>query len=133
MTALPADGRLLVLYDADCGICSRSARLLRRLDHGRRLRLMPLQEAGEIVGAPPVEVLLDAMHVRDRHGRWSVAGGAWIRIAEEIPFLRPLAIGARLALVRLFVEWAYARVASNRHRLSRVLGDDTCPIGPRTP
>ena len=125
------DRRLLVLYDADCGICSRSARLLRRLDHGRHLRLMPLQDAGEIADAPPAEVLLDAMHVRDGRGRWTVAGAAWIRIAEEIPLLRPLAIVARLPLFGRFVEWTYGRVAGNRHRISQLLGDDACPI--RTP
>jgi predicted DCC family thiol-disulfide oxidoreductase YuxK len=132
VSALPAQPRLLVLYDADCGFCSRSARLLRRLDHGRHLRLMPLQDAGEIVGAPPAQVLLDAMHVRDGRGRWTVAGAAWLRIAEEIPLLRPLAFAGRLALIRSFVEWAYAQVAGNRHRISWLLGDDDCPIGRRT-
>jgi predicted DCC family thiol-disulfide oxidoreductase YuxK len=72
-----ADRRLLVLYDADCGICSRSARLLHRLDHGRGLRLVPLQDAAGIVDAPPMEVLLDAIHVRDADGRWDEAGAAW--------------------------------------------------------
>jgi predicted DCC family thiol-disulfide oxidoreductase YuxK len=132
MTTPPADGRLLVLYDADCGVCSHSAGVLDRLDHGRRLRLVPLQDADTVVDAPPVEALLEAMHVRDPEGRWSVAGAAWIRIAAEVPLLRPLAVAARLAPVRLLAEWAYARVARNRHRISRVLGVDACAVRPRT-
>jgi predicted DCC family thiol-disulfide oxidoreductase YuxK len=127
------DHRLLVLYDADCGTCSHSARLLRRLDQGRRLRLLPLRAAGEVIGAPTVDVLLDAMHVRDRHGRWTVGAAAWIRIADEVPLLRPMAIGARAPMIGRLVDWAYARAAGNRRRLSRLLGHDACPILPRTP
>ena len=131
MTTL--DRRLLVLYDADCGICSRSARLLHRLDRGRRLRLLPLQSAREIPDAPPEDVLLEALYVRDAAGQWSLAGAAWIRIAEELALMRPLAVAARLAPVRRLIEWAYWRIARNRHRLSHLLGDDACAIGSRTP
>ena len=123
------DRRLLVLYDGDCGICSRSARLLRRLDHDRHLRLMPLQVAGQIADAPAVEVLLDAIHVRDADGRWSVGGSALTRIAEAVPLFRPIAIVARVPVFGRFVDWTYTRIAANRHRISRLLGDDTCAIG----
>lgn len=133
MTTKRADGRVLVLYDADCGICSRSARFLRRLDADTRLHLMPLQDADGIDDAPSAAALRHAMHVRDRYGRWSCAGAAWIRIAEEIPLLRPLAIAARLPPVRSLVEWTYWRVAGNRHRISHLLGDDACRLEPRTP
>jgi predicted DCC family thiol-disulfide oxidoreductase YuxK len=133
MTTLHTDRRLLVLYDADCGICSRSASLLRRLDRAGRLHLMPLQDAGEIADAPPVEALLDAIHVRDADGRWSAAGTAAIRIAAEVPLLRSLAVAARFAPIRVLVEWTYMRVAANRHRISRLLGDDACTVRPRKP
>ena len=133
MNASSADTRLLVLYDADCGICSRSASLLRRLDRAGHLRLLPLQAAGEIADAPPAGVLLDAMHVRDSEGRWTFAGAAWTRIAEEVPFLRPIAIVARMPVVSRIVEWTYAQVAGNRHRISRLLGDDACSIRKRIP
>jgi predicted DCC family thiol-disulfide oxidoreductase YuxK len=134
VTTLSVDHRLLVLYDADCGICTRSARVLCRLDRGRRLRLVPLQDAGEIVDAPPVEVLLDTLHVRDAEARWSLGGAAWIRIAEEVPLLRPHAALARMPAIRGLVEWAYARVAGNRHRISHLLGADACAAnGPTKP
>lgn len=132
MTTHLADGRMLVLYDADCGICSRSARFLRRLGARQRLRLMPLQHAGDIVDAPSAAALRHAMHVRDRDGRWSCAGAAWIEIASEIPLFRPLAIAAHLSPVRSLVEWTYWRIAGNRHRLSHLLGDDACRIEPRS-
>ena len=132
MTTQSADGRMLVLYDADCGICSRSARFLRRLDARQRLRMMPLQDAGDIVDAPSAAALRHAMHVRDRDGRWSCAGAAWIKIAAEIPLFRPLAVAARLAPVQSLVDWTYWRIAGNRHRLSHLLGDDACRIEPRS-
>jgi predicted DCC family thiol-disulfide oxidoreductase YuxK len=130
----PGTSRLEVFYDADCGFCTRSARLLRRLDHGRRLQLTPLQLATEATrDAPPLDVLLHAMHVRDGAGRWSVGGAAWLRIAQDVPLLRPLGFLAQLPVIRALVEPTYAVVAGNRHRISRLLGDEACPIAERKP
>ena len=124
--------RLLVLYDADCGICTRSARLLRRLDRHARLHLVPLQAAGGVADAPPLDVLREALHVRDEDGDWRVAGAALTRIGQEIPLLRPLALLARLPPIRRLVERTYALVADNRMGISRVLGDDGCRVKGRT-
>ena len=128
MSALAHDRRLLVLYDSDCGICTRSARLLRLLDRRARLHLLPLQAAGDVAGAPQRDVLLEAIHVRDEYGRWSVAGNACIRIGQEVPVLRPLAILAGLPVMRRLVERLYALLARRRYRISRLLGDDACQI-----
>ena len=120
---------LRVFFDADCGFCAHSASVLRRLDSNHRLALVPLQRAAEVApDAPELGVLLASMHVRDSTGRWSVGGAAWLRIADEIPLLRPLAFLARLPGLRRLVEPAYAVVARNRHRISRLLGDDACSI-----
>lgn len=123
-----SDGRLLVLYDADCAFCARSARLLHRLDRRGHLDLVPLQTATIIAGAPSLESLLQTMHVRDGDGRWSVGGAAWIRISQEVGLLRPLALLARLPLIRRLVEPTYSLIAANRQRMSRLLGDDACRI-----
>jgi predicted DCC family thiol-disulfide oxidoreductase YuxK len=123
-----------VLYDADCGFCTRTARLLRRLDRAGRLDLIPLQRAGAtIAGAPSEDRLLERMHVRDAAGQWSIGGEGWLQVADAVPALRPLAILARLRFVRPFVEPVYGLVARNRHRISRLLGDDACaaPRGTR--
>lgn len=132
MTELAERPRLLVLYDADCGICTRSARLLRRLDRRARLHLLPFQAAGEMADAPPIDVLREALHVRDEDGSWHVAGAAGIRIGQEITLLRPLALMARIPLIRRFVDRTYALVADNRQGISRVLGDDGCRTKRRT-
>ena len=123
-----------VFFDADCGFCTRSAGVLRRLDWWQRLELVPLQAAAAAtVDAPPVDVLLGSMHVRDQAGRWSVGGAAWIRLAREVPLLRPLAIVAGLPIISRLVEPAYSLVATHRHWLSHVLGADACSIDHRAP
>ncbi len=119
----------MVLYDADCGFCIRSARLLRRLDREGQLDIMPLQHAAETMAdVPDLDALLEAMHVRDAAGRWSTGGAAWVRISQEIALLRPLGFLGRLPIIRRLVEPTYALVADNRHRLSRLLGHDGCHI-----
>ena len=120
--------RLLVLYDADCGLCTHSARLLRRLDPGGRLQLVPLRAVTGIPGAPPVEALIQALHVRAPDGRWSAGGAACLEISREIALLRPFGRLARLPVVRRLVEPTYARIAANRLRISRLLRLDACRV-----
>jgi predicted DCC family thiol-disulfide oxidoreductase YuxK len=119
---------LLVLYDADCGICTRTARLLRRLDRRGALDLMPAQAADHIDGVPSLSERLRALQVRDARGRWLSAGAAGVRIAGAVPVLRPLAVLAGLPVLRRLVEPAYALVADNRHRISRWIGATTCEV-----
>jgi len=118
---------LTVFYDADCGFCSHSAAVLRRLDSQHRLRLVPLQAAGTSrPGMPTEQELLALMHVVDDAGRWDRGGAALLRIADTIPALRPLALVGRLPLAGLAVEWLYGLGARNRVRLSRLLGLEGC-------
>ncbi len=119
---------LTVLYDADCGICTHTARLLRRLDHGRRLDLVALQAATDLLEAPPIDALREALHVRDAAGRWTFGGAAFVRIGQELPVLRPVALVAALPGVRRLVEPAYRLVAGNRHRISGWLGLKACRV-----
>jgi predicted DCC family thiol-disulfide oxidoreductase YuxK len=120
---------LVVFYDGDCGFCTRSARVLRVLDRPHRLTLAPLHEApAAFADAPPMDRLLESMHVRDARGRWTDGGAAWLRIADVVPLLRPLAVAGRLPVLRRLVEPAYTLVAANRHRISRWTGDRACHV-----
>ena len=84
-----------VFYDADCGFCTRTALVLRRVDRSGRLRLMPLQRATEIApDVPSEDRLLEEMHVRDASGRWFAGGAAWLQIAHLLPLMEPLAFVA---------------------------------------
>src|SRR5712671_828797 len=107
--------RTLVLYDADCGICTRSACWLARRDRDHRLDIEPLQEAPRLVAdAPPIAQLLEALHVRTADGRWYRGGDAVLTALAAIPRWRRLATGVRRTPLSLLVEPAYRLVAANR-------------------
>jgi predicted DCC family thiol-disulfide oxidoreductase YuxK len=120
-----SSGLLTVLYDADCGICSETARLLRRFDQRHQLRLTPLQNAS-LPRSPSLAQLLDSLHAVDEQGRWWVGPDAVVEIAKRIPLLRPVTIFARLPLASRILEDAYRAVAEHRQQISRVLGMDAC-------
>ena len=128
---VPLDDRLLVLYDADCGICTRTASILRRTDRGARLRLVPLQRPPSLPDLPPAAELAEAMHVRDGSGRWFRGGEAAVRIAAELPPLRPIVWATRLPGVPGLMDVAYRLVARHRQTLSRLLGEQACRLPSR--
>jgi predicted DCC family thiol-disulfide oxidoreductase YuxK len=110
-----------VFYDSDCAFCTRTARVLRRLDHRRRLRLVPLREAASMPDAPSHARLSAALHCRDRSGRWFAGGDACLRIADEIPALRLAARVGRMPVAHGMVDLGYRVIAANRKRLSRLV------------
>lgn len=118
---------LTVLYDADCGVCTSTARLLLRLDRRDMLQLVPLQRAS-IPGAPPQGELLEALHAVDADGRWWVGADAVVEIAKRVPVLRPISAVARLPLAKSLLDDGYRTVARNRQRLSRALGLTACEV-----
>jgi len=129
MTASP----LTMLFDADCGFCGRSAMLVRQLDRRRAIRIVPLQRAaGRVPNVPPVEILMETIHVVDAEGNWSTGGAAWLRIMDQVPVLWPLAVMVRTPIIRPFVEPVYAWVAGHRQLLSRLLGAQACRYRPPT-
>ncbi|MEW6225081.1 MAG: DCC1-like thiol-disulfide oxidoreductase family protein [Chloroflexota bacterium] len=136
----PTDAPLLVLFDGDCGICTHGAHVLRRLDRRGRLDLRPLDawarrdadrgEADDLAsaGAPGIDALRAALHVRAADGCWAHGGAAVTAIACEIPVLWVLGRFGRLPGIRLGLEAGYRVVARNRHRISRRLGLTACRV-----
>jgi predicted DCC family thiol-disulfide oxidoreductase YuxK len=126
-------GRLTVLYDADCGLCTAVVLRLRSVDSERLLDLVPLQRAQEKGGQAAElarrEDLTRAIHVVDDAGDWAAGGEAALRIMERVPSLRPFARLARLPGLHLFVEPCYRLVARNRSRIGASFGK-ACRIPP---
>jgi predicted DCC family thiol-disulfide oxidoreductase YuxK len=122
----PAVGRLVVLYDRDCGLCTATARALRRWDRRGRLVLVPLQDVDRevpLVAAAVDGLPLDvALHVVDEAtGRVAVGGGSVLAIASRLPGGRLADVLARVPPIRWGIGVAYDVVARNRHRIGRWL------------
>ena len=133
MTVSPRH-RLTVLYDGECRFCTRTARALQRLDSRHGLRLVPLQQArARVPDAPALETLDSSIHVVDERGAWWTGGEAFLRIADEIPVLRPLAVVGRLPVLRRAVEPGYRFVAAHRHQLGRLVDMVTGGPSSRSP
>ncbi len=122
--------RLTVLYDADCGICTHTARLLARLDSRRQLKLVPLQSAN-LPGQPSFDALTDALHAVDATGRWTVGAAATLEIARRLPVLRRFTPLARLPFAMAALDLGYRVVADHRQQLSRLLGLQVCKVPSR--
>jgi len=127
MSAVGEAGRLVVLYDRDCGICTATARRLRRWDRRHRLDLVPLQDvdaktsptvANAVAGLP----LDAALHVVDeRTGQVSTGGASALAILRELPGGGVARVLERIPPVRWGIDVAYALVARNRRRIGRWL------------
>ena len=126
--AVKVSDPLFVLYDGDCGLCSRTAQGLRILDRRGRLRLMPLQLATVELGAsaPPLATMRETLHAGIPGRGWSTGGEASLRIARAIPVLRSLAVVGSLPFLNRLVEPVYVLLASNRDRIGRILGAERC-------
>jgi len=121
---------LTVLYDADCGVCSHTARMLVRVDKRNQLHLVAIQSA-QIPNMPPRDVLMDMLHARDDDGRWFKGAAATVEIARRIPIAWPLSLYAKLPLAMPILDFMYRAFADNRHRISRMLGLKACKVPER--
>jgi len=139
--ATGARARLVVLHDADCGLCLASARLLRRWDRRGLLDLVPLQEAGAdprpaVRHAAASFPLARALHAVAEVGGPVVAGGAAVRaIVARLPGGRVPAAVLAAPPFRWTIAAGYALVAANRHRIGRPLGLEGpgCLVDPGVP
>lgn len=125
--AVPGGGRLTVLYDARCRVCTRIAARLAGADTEQRLRLRPLQAAADDP-RPEVRVLASrrdlrrALHVIDEASQWASGGEAMLRAMERVPAFMPLARVGRLPLLARMVEPGYRLFARHRARFSWLAG-----------
>ncbi len=107
-----------LLYDVDCGICTRSVGVLRRIDRRRRVTALPLQSevARQRFGLTE-ELARQQVWTLDARGRRR--GGA-----EAVNVALSAALGSsaplwlyRLPGVRWLQDRVYRAVVANRHRL----------------
>lgn len=129
--ASPAASRATLLYDADCGFCTRAARAIARLDRGGQLTLAPIVSAAGnlLLGDLPEAERLDSWHLVEASGRRSSADtavGPLCRLLPPLAWLAPL-----VEAIPGPVDRAYRLIARNRGTLSRLVGAYRCRPGPR--
>jgi predicted DCC family thiol-disulfide oxidoreductase YuxK len=112
---------LLVLYDADCGLCAWSMAWLLRIDRARRLEPVAIQsDRGQALLADvPEQRRLESWHVCDSSGRLASAGAGAAPVLARLPAGGPFA-----ALARRFpaaTERVYRCVAAHRSGLGGLL------------
>jgi predicted DCC family thiol-disulfide oxidoreductase YuxK len=124
--------RALLLFDGDCGICSRLARTAAAIDRRRLFRIAPYFDYDEEALAPFGVTWADCTHsiqLIRRDGKVSRGAHAVNRFLW--PYW-PWKIGVALVVLLfplLLLEMAgYWVVARNRHRISGWLGLNRCKV-----
>lgn len=108
----------LMLYDGDCGFCTRSALASRGPWFRARVAVRPFQRVDLVVHNLTVDKCGETLHVVDNDGGIHVGSDAVAVVLRESRLPWP-AVGAFLRLpgVRWVAQRAYAVVARNRHKL----------------
>ena len=125
----PMIARGWVLYDGRCGFCSagarRMAKLLARLGFG----VTPLQTPWvvEKLGRD-AKLNLQELGLLTRDGRLLEGVDAYVYVADQVWWGKPLAWLARFAWVDRVLRWAYRWIAAHRTQISRA-----CRLTPDLP
>lgn len=118
----------IVLYDAACGLCCRSAEFIATRDPAQRYRLAPLDSdaARRILaqhGLPPDQT--DTVVLVDEAGRAWTRSTAALRIARDLRAPWSLLGRAGLLVPRPVRDAVYGLVSRNRRKWFG--GPDACP------
>lgn len=131
--------RLVLLYDADCGLCTKTVEKLRKLTLKAELIIVPLQSADCSLLPPGVahHELMAELHVTDSAGLVYRGADAVIRIIREIPALAWMTPIYRVPGLRVFAKQLYRYVARHRYRLfgqsSDECASDACTVHSNNP
>ncbi len=110
--------KLVVLYDGECGLCVRTARILRGLDAFELLDLRDFRRDGALDGLPAVAPadLERRMHVA---GPGGVKAGfrGFVSLALRVPLLVPLGVIGSIPGAGLLGDPIYDHVAARRQKL----------------
>jgi predicted DCC family thiol-disulfide oxidoreductase YuxK len=117
---------VIVVYDADCGVCQASVSWARKRDRKGVLQFLG-NDAAELPAGVSREETRHTMVVLDG-GQKLVRSQATARILRE---LGPWAVAGailRAPGIRRLADWGYDRFAENRHRVSAALGMRVCAV-----
>lgn len=115
-----------IYFDASCGICFQTARVLARLDRFGKLRFVPNTDVGRLPEGVTPEVVEKTIVVADPDGRLRYRSDAFAAIFRSIPM--GFLVFVPLALLRPLSDRVYDAVARNRQRISVALGLAACGL-----
>jgi predicted DCC family thiol-disulfide oxidoreductase YuxK len=122
--------RLLVVYDADCGVCQASVEWLRRRDRNSRFRFVG--NDGELPARVSREETEHTVVVLEG-ARKLVRAAAVARMLAELRGWNLLGKLLQLPAISWVADRGYDTFARNRHRISTALGMTSCPAPRRPP
>jgi predicted DCC family thiol-disulfide oxidoreductase YuxK len=128
LSYLPLVDPIVIVFDADCGVCQASVAWAKRRDVRHRLRFVP--NDAELPKGVSREETEHTVVVLDGERKWTRAG-ATARVLGELPFWSALGWVLRTPGLRWIADRAYDRFARNRHRVSAALGLRSCAIAGR--
>ena len=106
---------IFVFYDSHCGLCTRSAFGLKRLDWFNRLKLVDYHdEHARRITAPELrfEDLDNVVHIKLPDGRTMTGFRAFRHIARFLPLLWPVMILSYLPGATVIGKMIYKRISS---------------------
>ena len=124
---LPA--MLVVVYDADCGVCQASVGWVKRRDRKGVFEFVgnDVERLPEGVSREETEHTMVVLEGE----RKMVRGEGVARILQELRGWSLLGTALRAPGVRQIANWGYDRFARNRHRVSAALGMRVCAVPER--
>lgn len=127
-----AHGPHWILYDGDCGLCSRAVGYIESRDRLGQFRFIPLGSAASnsmLAAAGPPESLPDSLLVfraSDSTSRWPLAKSRAVLFILREMGGRWKAVASLGLLPRWLLDWGYDRIARNRQMIAGSAG--TCAL-----
>lgn len=117
-----------IVFDADCGICLWTCRLLKRLDPWQRLSFVGNDEVARLPAGVDPKQCETSVVVVDVHGRVFVEEKAVRRALVALPLGIVAAAWLYLPGLSLLGRAAYRKVAANRLAISSFFGLGACGV-----
>jgi predicted DCC family thiol-disulfide oxidoreductase YuxK len=117
----------IVLYDGDCGLCSRSVKFIRKRDKRNTFNYMALQskEAKQLSGSEQIGIKYPDTVIFYSNSRFYYRSEAAIRIMIKLGGIYSLSAIFLLVPGRIR-DYFYNLIARNRHRFFK--REDNCSI-----
>ncbi|HEX2877759.1 MAG TPA: DCC1-like thiol-disulfide oxidoreductase family protein [Polyangiaceae bacterium] len=121
-----------VIFDADCGICLWTCRLLKRLDPWQRISFIGNDETERLPAGLDPKLCESSVVVVDAAGKFHFEEKAVRRALVALPL--GILLGGWLYVPGLtqLGGWLYRKVASNRIAISQFFGMGACGVAPAT-